>query len=53
MFLALNASQAGGKENELKSTDKNILNEIMWEAVQSKISALEDNLKKTKGITII
>ncbi|XP_029171635.1 FK506-binding protein 15 isoform X2 [Nylanderia fulva] len=49
MFLTLNASQAGVKENESsQSTDKNMLNEIIWEAVQSKISALEDHLKKTK-----
>lgn len=53
MFLALNASQAGVKENELpKSTDKNISDEKIWEA-QSRISALENNLKKSEGITII
>lgn len=48
MFLALNASQAGVKENELsKSTDKNISNEKMLEA-QNRISALENNLKKSE-----
>ncbi|KMQ84363.1 fk506-binding protein 15 [Lasius niger] len=48
MFLALNASQAGVKENELpKSTDKNISDEKIWEA-QSRISALENNLKKSE-----
>lgn len=49
MFLALNASQAGVKENELsKSTDKNISNEKILEA-QNRISALENNLKKSEG----
>lgn len=53
MFLALNASQAGVKENELsKSTDKNISDEKILEA-QNRISALENNLKKSEGITII
>ncbi|XP_072753914.1 FK506-binding protein 15 isoform X2 [Anoplolepis gracilipes] len=48
MFLALNASQAGVKENELsKNTDKNISDEKIFEA-QSKISALENNLKKSE-----
>lgn len=53
MFLALNASQAGVKENELsKSTDKNISDEKILEA-QNRISALENNFKKSEGITII
>ncbi|KAM0731858.1 FK506-binding protein 15 [Formica fusca] len=48
MFLALNASHAGVKQNELpKSTDKNILDEKICEA-QSKISVLENNLKKSE-----
>ncbi|GAB1866012.1 FK506-binding protein 15 [Camponotus japonicus] len=48
MFLALNASQAGVKENELsKSTDKNISDEKILEA-QNRISALENNLKKSE-----
>lgn len=50
MFLALNASQAGVRENELaKNTGKNILDEKIWEA-QSRISALENHLKKSEGI---
>lgn len=53
MFLALNASHAGVKENELpKSTDKNISDEKICEA-RSKISILENNLKKSEGIMII
>ncbi|XP_050445930.1 FK506-binding protein 15 isoform X1 [Cataglyphis hispanica] len=48
MFLALNASHAGVKENELpKSTDKNISDEKICEA-RSKISILENNLKKSE-----
>lgn len=53
MFLAFNASQARVKENELlKSTDKNISDEKILEA-QNRISTLENNLKKSEGITII
>lgn len=53
MFLALNASHAGVKQNELpKSTDKNILDEKICET-QSQISVLENNLKKSEGTTII
>ncbi|XP_070151987.1 FK506-binding protein 15 isoform X2 [Polyergus mexicanus] len=48
MFLALNASHAGVKQNELlKSTDKNLLDEKICET-QSKISVLENNLKKSE-----
>lgn len=46
MLLALNASQAGTKDNELpKTTDKD---EKIRET-QSRISSLENHLKRSKG----
>jgi len=49
MLLALNASQAGTKDNELlKNTDKDTSDEKIREA-QSKLSSLENDFKKSKG----
>jgi len=49
MLLTLNASQAGTKDNELlKNTDKDTSDEKIREA-QSKLSSLENDLKKSKG----
>lgn len=48
MLLALNTSQVGIKDNELpKNTDKDTSDEKIREA-QSKISSLENDLKKSK-----
>ncbi|XP_071633016.1 FK506-binding protein 15 isoform X1 [Temnothorax longispinosus] len=48
MFLALNATQAGTKDNELaKNTDKDISDEKIREA-QSRINSLENDLKVSK-----
>lgn len=50
MLLALNAAQAGTKDNELpKNTDKDTSDEKIREA-QSRISSLENDLKISKGI---
>lgn len=49
MLLALNASQATIKDNELpKSIAKDTSDEKVQEA-QSRISALENDLEKSKG----
>lgn len=49
MLLALNASQAGTKDNDLSKTiDKDTLEEKIREA-QSRISSVENDLKRSKG----
>lgn len=49
MLLALNASQAGMKDNELsKNTDKDISDEKIREAFV-RINSLENDLKISKG----
>lgn len=49
MLLALNASQAGTKNNESsKNIDKDISDEKIQEA-QSKINSLENDVKILKG----
>lgn len=49
MLLALRSSRAEAKNNELpKNTDKDAIDENV-EKMQSRISTLENNWKKSKG----